>query len=146
MMMAESPKRNCQPLQHSCGLSVKSFPLPPQAPSEEKPFLKSRYRQKPISLILHASSSPDLKAFPLHLRHYRSSGFAPSLPNPPRAVKGETVSVVSVFLRSSRRPSSVLRDLRPRSPSDVRRNSLLKPAPPATDSPSLTSALMCSTA
>ena len=89
-----------------------------------------------------AFSSPDLKAFPLHLRHYRSSGFAPSLPNPPRAVKGETVSVVSVFLRSSRRPSSALQDLRPRSSSDVRRNSLLKPAPPATDSPTLASMLV----
>ena len=89
-----------------------------------------------------AFSSPDLKAFLLHLRHYRSSGFAPSLPNPPRAVKGETESVVSVFLRSSRRPSSALRDLRPRSLSDVRRNSLRKPAPPATDSPTLASRLV----
>ena len=89
-----------------------------------------------------AFSSPDLKAFPLHLRHYRSSGFAPSLPNPPRAVKGETESVVSVFLRSSRRPSSALRDLRPRSSSDVRRNSLRKPASPATDSPTLASRLV----
>ena len=83
-----------------------------------------------------------MKAFPLHLRHYRSSGFAPSLPNPPRAVKGETESVVSVFLRSSRRPSSALQDLRPRSSSDVRRNSLRKPAPPATDSPTLASRLV----
>ena len=57
-------------------------------------------------------------------------------------VQGETVSVVSVFLRSSRRPSSALQDLRPRSPSDVRRNSLLKPAPPATDSPTLASRLV----
>ena len=70
------------------------------------------------------------------------SADAPSLPNLPRAVKGETVSVVSVFLRSSRRPSSVLRDLRPRSPSDIRRNSLRKPAPPATDSPTLASRLV----
>ena len=52
------------------------------------------------------------------------------------------MSVVSVFLRSSCRPSSVLRDLRPRSPSDVRRNSLRKPAPPATDSPTLASRLV----
>ena len=58
-------------------------------------------------------------------------------------VQGETVSSVSVFLRSSRRPSSALRDLRPRSSSDVRRNSLRKPAPPATDSPSLASTLGC---
>ena len=35
--------------------------------------------------ILPAFSSPDLKAFPLHLRHCRSSGSAPSLPNFPRA-------------------------------------------------------------
>ena len=32
-----------------------------------------------MCLILPAFSSPDLKAFPLHLRHYRSSGSAPSL-------------------------------------------------------------------
>ena len=70
------------------------------------------------------------------------SADAPSLPNLPRAVKGETESVVSVFLRSSRRPSSALRDLRPRSSSDVRRNSLRKPAPPATDSPTLASRLV----
>ena len=38
-----------------------------------------------MSLILPASSSPDLKAFPLHLCHYRSFGSAPSLPNLPRA-------------------------------------------------------------
>lgn len=57
-------------------------------------------------------------------------------------VQGETVSVVSVFFRSSRRPSSALRDLRPRSSSDVRRNSLLKPAPPVTDSPTLASRLV----
>lgn len=50
-------------------------------------------------------------------------------------VQGETVSVVSVFFRSSRRPSSALRDLRPRS-------SLLKPAPPVTDSPTLASRLV----
>jgi len=70
------------------------------------------------------------------------SADAPSLPNLPRAVKGETESVVSVFLRSSRRPSSALRDLCPRSSSDVRRNSLRKPAPPATDSPTLASRLV----
>ena len=35
--------------------------------------------------ILPAFSSPELKAFPLHLRHYRSCGSAPSLPNLPRA-------------------------------------------------------------
>ena len=35
--------------------------------------------------ILPAFSSPDLKAFPLHLRHCRSSSSAPSLPNLPRA-------------------------------------------------------------
>ena len=52
------------------------------------------------------------------------------------------MSVVSVFLRSSRRPSSALRDLRPSSSSDVRRNSLRKPAPPATDSPTLASRLV----
>ena len=40
-----------------------------------------------MSLILPAFSSPDLKAFPLHLRHYRSSGSAPSLPNLPRACR-----------------------------------------------------------
>ena len=40
-----------------------------------------------MCLILPASSSPDLKAFPLHLRHYRSSGSAPSLPNLPRACR-----------------------------------------------------------
>ena len=38
-----------------------------------------------MSLILPAFSSPDLKAFPLHLRHCRSSGSAPSLSNLPRA-------------------------------------------------------------
>ena len=38
-----------------------------------------------MCLILPAFSSPDLKAFPLHLRHCRSSGSAPSLPNLPRA-------------------------------------------------------------
>ena len=37
--------------------------------------------------MMPAFSSPDLKAFPLHLRHYRSSGSAPSLPNLPRAGK-----------------------------------------------------------
>ena len=37
--------------------------------------------------ILPAFSSPDLKAFPLHLRHCRSSGSAPSLPNLPRAAR-----------------------------------------------------------
>ena len=41
----------------------------------------------PMLLILPAFSSPDLKAFPLHLRHYRSSGSAPSLPNLPRACR-----------------------------------------------------------
>ena len=39
----------------------------------------------PMLSILPAFSSPDLKAFPLHLRHCRSSGSAPSLPNLPRA-------------------------------------------------------------
>ena len=65
-----------------------------------------------MSLILPASSSPELKAFPLHLRHYRSSGSAPSLPNLPRAGRvgrfasnGETVSSVSAFLQSSLRSS-----------------------------------------
>ena len=55
----------------------------------------------PMCLILPAFSSPDLKAFPLHLRHYRSSGSAPSLPNLPRAGRvgrfapnGETVCFV----------------------------------------------------
>ena len=55
----------------------------------------------PMSLIPPASSSPDLKAFPLHLRHCRSSGSAPSLPNLPRAGRvgrfapnGETVCFV----------------------------------------------------
>ena len=54
-----------------------------------------------MNLILPAFSSPDLKAFPLHLRHYRSSGSAPSLPNLPRAGRvgrvapnGETVCFV----------------------------------------------------
>ena len=54
-----------------------------------------------MCLILPASSSPDLKAFPLHLRHYRSCGSAPSLPNLPRAGRvgrfapnGETVCFV----------------------------------------------------
>ena len=41
-----------------------------------------------MSLIMPAFSSPELKAFPLHLRHYRSSGSAPSLPNLPSAGKG----------------------------------------------------------
>ena len=40
-----------------------------------------------MCLMMPAFSSPDLKAFPLHLRHYRSSGSAPSLPNLPRAGK-----------------------------------------------------------
>ncbi len=80
-----------------------------------------------------------LSAAPTSLSFLR---FAPSLSNPPRAVKGETVSVVSVFLHSSRRPSSALRDLRPRSSSDVRRNSLRKTAPLATDSPTLASRLV----
>ena len=40
-----------------------------------------------MCLILPAFSSPDLKAFPLHLRHCRSSGSAPSLPNLPRACR-----------------------------------------------------------
>ena len=54
-----------------------------------------------MCLILPAFSSPDLKAFPLHLRHCRSSGSAPSLPNLPRAGRvgrfapnGETVCFV----------------------------------------------------
>ena len=54
-----------------------------------------------MSLILPAFSSPDLKAFPLHLCHCRSSGSAPSLPNLPRAGRvgrfapnGETVCFV----------------------------------------------------
>ena len=54
-----------------------------------------------MSLILPAFSSPDLKAYPLHLRHCRSSGSAPSLPNLPRAGRvgrfapnGETVCFV----------------------------------------------------
>ena len=52
--------------------------------------------------ILPAFSSSELKAFPLHLCHYRSSGSAPSLPNLPRAGRvgrfapnGETVSSTS---------------------------------------------------
>ena len=40
-----------------------------------------------MSLILPAFSSPELKAFPLHLRHCRSFGSAPSLPNLPRACR-----------------------------------------------------------
>jgi len=54
-----------------------------------------------MSLILPASSSPELKVFPLHLCHCRSSGSAPSLPNLPRAGRvgrfapnGETVCFV----------------------------------------------------
>ena len=54
-----------------------------------------------MCLILPAFSSSDLKAFPLHLRHCRSSGSAPSLPNLPRAGRvgrfvpnGETVCFV----------------------------------------------------
>ena len=56
-----------------------------------------------MCLILPAFSSPDLKAFPLHLRHCRSSGSAPSLPNLPRAGRvvrfapnGETVCFVPI--------------------------------------------------
>ena len=37
--------------------------------------------------IMAAFSSPDLKAFPLHLRHIRSFGSAPSLPTLPRAAR-----------------------------------------------------------
>ena len=54
-----------------------------------------------MCLILPASSSPELKASPLHLRHCRSSGSAPSHPNLPRAGRvgrfapnGETVCFV----------------------------------------------------
>ena len=54
-----------------------------------------------MSLIPPASSSPELKAFPLPLRHCRSFGSAPSLPNLPRAGRvgrfapnGETVCFV----------------------------------------------------
>ena len=38
-----------------------------------------------MSIILPAFSSSDLKVFPLYLRHCRSFGSAPSLPNLPRA-------------------------------------------------------------
>ena len=37
--------------------------------------------------IMAAFSSPELKAFPLHLRHIRSFGSAPSLPTLPRAAR-----------------------------------------------------------
>ena len=47
-----------------------------------------------MCLILPAFSSPELKAFPLHLRHCRSSGSAPSLPNLPRAGKSCLLSSV----------------------------------------------------
>ena len=42
--------------------------------------------------ILPAFSSPDLKVFPLHLRHYRSYGSTPSLPNLPRAGRAWSLS------------------------------------------------------
>ena len=76
-----------------------------------------------MNLILPAISSPELKAFPLHLRHYRYSGFAPSLPNLPRACRvgrfasnGETVSSTSfqpqtrLTLASALSPFVVLSD------------------------------------
>ena len=86
-----------------------------------------------LSRLESLSATPTSLSF---LR-FRSKSFKSS-----EGVQGETVSVVSVFFRSSRRPSSALRDLRPRSSSDVRRNSLLKPAPPVTDSPTLASRLV----
>ena len=51
-----------------------------------------------MSLILPAFSSPDLKAFPLHLRHCRSSGSAPSLPNLPRAGRAGPLRVPAARL------------------------------------------------
>ena len=60
--------------------------LPSQAQSVIKAFV-GKVSALPMCLILPAFSSPDLKAFPLHLRHYRSSGSAPSLPNLPRACR-----------------------------------------------------------
>ena len=76
--------------------------LPSQAQSVIKALRRQGIGSADECLILPAFSSPDLKAFPLHLRHYRSSGSAPSLPNLPRAGRvgrfapnGETVSSTS---------------------------------------------------
>ena len=48
--------------------------------------------------ILPAFSSPELKAFPLHLRHIRSFGSAPSLSNLPRAGRAGPLRVPAARL------------------------------------------------
>ena len=61
--------------------------LPSPAQSVIKAFRRQGIGRADV-FIMPAFSSPELKAFPLHLRHFRSSGSAPSLPNLPRAGKG----------------------------------------------------------
>ena len=76
--------------------------LPSQAQSVIKAFRRQGIGSADEFNTARFLSSPDLKAFPLHLRHYRSFGSAPSLPNLPRAGRvgrfasnGETVSSTS---------------------------------------------------
>ena len=91
--------------------------LPSQAQSVIKDFRRQGIGRSRSILILHASSSPDLKAFSaapssLSFLRFRSKSSKSS-----EGVQGETVSSVSAFFQSSLR------------------SSLQKTATPATDSP-----------
>ena len=83
---AESPKEIASLSSEAAGL-LKSFITSFVGSVSHKSLPQARYRLAPMLSILPAFSSPDLKAFPLYLRHYRSSGSAPSLPNLPRACR-----------------------------------------------------------
>ena len=90
-LRAESPKRIASLSSEAAGL-LQSFITSFAGSVSHKSLPLARYRLPPMWSILPAFSSPDLKAFPLHLRHCRSSSSAPSLPNLPRAGRAWSLS------------------------------------------------------
>ena len=89
--MAESPKGIASLSGAAAGL-LQSFITSFASSVSHKSLPQARYRLWPMFLIIDRFFLSRLESL---------SADAPSLPNPPRAVKGETVSVVSVFLRSN---------------------------------------------
>ena len=94
-LKAKSPKGIASLSSTAAGL-LQSFITSFASSVSHKSLPQARYRL--CRCVQYCPPSPDLKAFPLHLRHCRSSGSAPSLPNLPRAGRvgrfapnGETV-------------------------------------------------------
>ena len=85
-MKAESPKGIASLSSEAAGL-LQSFITSFAGSVSHKSLPQARYRLAPMLSILPAFSSPELKAFPVHLRHIRSFGSTPSLPTLPWAAR-----------------------------------------------------------